>query len=277
MAKSKPKKRKKKKSKRTASNSDIHELYELSVQEPSADCDFVDQAWLEVRGRTARHLREDFCATAITAIEWVRRGSQNTSVGVDIDPEVLAVAERRIKSRLTPAQRKRMRIIEGDVMKTDTGLVDCVLATNFSYFVFKQRNKMKRYFRRVRETLVDDGLFILDAYGGSDSFLEMTEPREVDGFRYVWEQEHYNPITGDVINHITFRFPDGTSIKRAFTYEWRLWTLPEIQEMLKEAGFKDVTVYWEGSDEDGEGNGEFSPSRLGEACPGWVSYIVAAK
>lgn len=270
-------KRKQKKPKRTAATSDKHELYELSVQEPSADCDFVDQAWRELRGRAPRHLREDFCATAITAIEWVRRDPSHTSVGIDIDPDVLAVAEQRVKRRLKPAQRTRMRLVQGDVLKAQTDGVDCVLATNFSYFVFKTRRMMKRYYKRVHEALVDDGLFVLDAYGGSDSFLEMKEPRDVDGFKYVWEQEHYNPITGDVRNHITFRFADGTRLKHAFTYEWRLWTLPEIREMLKESGFRDVTVYWEGSDEDGEGNGEFSPTRIGEACAGWVAYIVAEK
>ena len=33
--------------------------------------------------------------------------------------------------------------------------------------------------------------------------------------------------------------------------------------MLHEAGFRNVTVYWEGEDEDGEGNGEFTPDRQG--------------
>ena len=45
----------------------------------------------------------------------------------------------------------------------------------------------------VREQLTEDGLFILDAYGGSDSFPEMEEDRDLDGFTYVWDQNHYNP------------------------------------------------------------------------------------
>ena len=35
--------------------------------------------------------------------------------------------------------------------------------------------------------------------------------------------------------------------------------LRKLKELLLEAGFSKVTVYWEGEDEDGEGNGEFSP------------------
>ncbi len=55
------------KQRRTAANSDKYDLYELSVQEPEADCDVIEQVWTEIRGRNAAHLREDFCATAITA------------------------------------------------------------------------------------------------------------------------------------------------------------------------------------------------------------------
>ena len=67
-------------------------------------------------------------------------------------------------------------------------------------------------------------------------------------------------------------------MEKAFTYEWRLWTLPEIQEVLKEAGFSKVVVYWEGSDEDSEeGNGEWEVTRCGEACEGLIAYLVAEK
>ncbi|MCZ6787651.1 MAG: class I SAM-dependent methyltransferase [Planctomycetota bacterium] len=268
--------KRKKKGGRTAANSDRHILYEMSVQEPLADCEFIEQAWRDVRGRRPRHLREDFCGTAIAAIEWVKRRKSHTAIGVDLDADVLAIARKRMTRRLKGDQCSRIKLLEEDVTKVKTRKVDTVVAMNFSYFIFKTRRKLKGYFRNAREALVDDGLFIIDVYGGSDSFLEENEKREVDGFTYVWDTEHYNPITGDVINHIHFRFPDGSKIKEAFTYEWRLWTIPELRELLMEAGFKRVDVYWEGTDEDGEGDGEYSVSTRGEACEGWVSYLVAA-
>ena len=169
-------------------------------------------------------------------------------------------------------------MIEGDVLATGTDPVETVLAFNFSYFLFKKRQQLVEYFRSVREQLTEDGLFILDAYGGSDSFLEMEEDRDLDGFTYVWDQNHYNPVNGDVVNHIHFKFPDGTKIMKAFTYEWRLWTLPEIRELLMEAGFRNAVVYWEGTDEETEeGNGEWTEVENGEACEGWVAYLVGIK
>jgi hypothetical protein len=105
----------------------------------------------------------------------------------------------------------------------------------------------------------------------------MNEERDMDGFTYVWDQNHVNPITGDVINYIHFEFPNGSKITRAFTYEWRLWTLPEIQDVLLESGFSKVVVYWEGTDNEGEGDGVWKIDRRGEACAGWVAYIAAMK
>ena len=54
--------------------------------------------------------------------------------------------------------------------------------------------------------------------------------------------------------------------------------LPELREILLEAGFKRVSVYWEGTDEkSGEGNGEWTISERGEACQGWIAYLVAER
>ena len=46
---------------------------------------------------------------------------------------------------------------------------------------------------------------------------------------------------------------------------------------MLDAGFRKATVYWEGEDEDGEGNGEFTPEEKGEADLAWIAYIVAEK
>ncbi len=263
---------------RTAKGSDIHELYELSVQDPGGEIDTIDTIWKDQRGRTATSMREDFCGTAAVAREWVKKRKDNTAIGVDLSREVLDWCRSRIGDQLDDDQRSRLTLIEGDVLESPSESVDTILAFNFSYFLFKKREEVLNYFRKVYDGLGEDGLFILDAYGGSDSFLEMTEDRDLDGFTYVWDQNHYDPVTGNVVNHIHFKFPDGTKIMKAFTYEWRLWTLPEIQEILREAGFRRAVVYWEGTDEDtDEGNGEWSEVQTGEACEGWVAYLVGIK
>lgn len=261
----------------TAATADRHDLYERSVQDTETEIDFLDKVWRERRGRYAKTIREDFCGTAQTSAEWVCRRPSNVAYSVDLDEEVVAWGKTKIDDRLTDEQKERLNIVIEDVRTVDTGIVDSVVAMNFSYFLFKTRAALRAYFEKVHADLTDGGMFVLDAYGGSDSFTEMEEERDLDGFTYVWDQHFYNPINGDVINKIHFRFPDGTEMTDAFIYEWRLWTLPEIQELLVESGFSDVTVYWEGTDEDDEGDGEFEPATCGEACAGWIAYIVADK
>lgn len=272
------KKRAKRNRWRSAANSDRYELYELAVQDAEGECNFIEQAWKERRRRTPHHIREDFCGTALVCREWVRRRRTNTAIGVDLDPNVLDWGLSRSRRKLKPEHLKRITLIKGDVRKVKTKPVDSVLALNFSYFIFKRREELRNYFKTVHRALVKGGLFLLDAYGGSDSYLEIEEPRDLDGFTYIWDQNYVNPITGDVVNHIHFKFPDGSKMNKAFTYDWRLWTLPELQEILREAGFKNVVVYWEGTDpKTGEGNGEWTISNRGEACAGWIAYLVAEK
>ena len=259
----------------TAKTADINDLYERSVQCPESEIDLVFQAWDELKNRKPVSVREDFCGTS--AVAWVRRGDSNTVVGVDINPNILAWAKKRAKEELTPEQQARIMLIEHDIMSLEIDPVDCVLAMNFSYYEFKERDTLLAYFRSVRDSLVDDGLFLLDAYGGSDSFLELDEERDLDGFTYVWDQHYVNPITGAVLNYIHFEFPDGSTIKKAFTYDWRFWTLPEIKDILTDAGFTAVKVFWEGTDDEGGGNGVWSIDDRGEACNGWVAYIAAVK
>jgi hypothetical protein len=104
------------------------------------------------------------------------------------------------------------------------------------------------------------------------------EETPYSGFDYVWDQAAYNPVTGNTKCYIHFKLPKGKTMKRAFTYDWRLWGLPEMIDILKDAGFKNVDAYWEGTDSDtGEGNGIFRRTTRGDDSESWIAYIVAEK
>jgi cyclopropane fatty-acyl-phospholipid synthase-like methyltransferase len=259
-----------------AQQADKHALYENAVQCVEAEIDFVDETFKELRSREASRLREDFCGTANSSCEWIRRRPTNRATGVDLDADVQQWGRDHHLSRLDDEQRTRIELIHGDVLEVETEPVDAVLAMNFSYWVFKQRDLLIRYFRRIHEALVDDGILFLDCFGGYEAFEELKERRKCKGFTYVWHQARYNPITGDYRCKIHFKFKDGSQIKNAFVYDWRLWTLPELSEMLVEAGFR-PSVYWEQADEDGEGSGIFKRTNEGDADAGWIAYLVAEK
>lgn len=257
---------------------DRHELYQQSVQCVEAEIDFVDEMFTEYRNRDARLLREDFCGTGNTACEWVRRRKDNCAFGVDLDREVLDWGRENNIGKLRGKQKDRIELIEQDVLKVKTDPVDIVLAMNFSYWLFMDRKTMKRYFKSVHKSLVEDGIFFLDAFGGYEAPKVLKEKTNHDDFSYIWHQAEFNPINHRMHCKIHFKFPDGSRIDEAFTYTWRLWSLPEIRELLQEAGFSNTTIFMQGYDEEtGEGSGIFEETEVFDAEAGWLCYIVAEK
>ncbi len=268
---------KKKKKQKLADKYDKHDLYEAAVQDVESEIEFVMQTWKSLRKRPLTRVREDFAGTTAAACEFVRRSSKHEAWAVDIDPEVLAWGKAHRVGKLKPAAQARIHLVEANVLHAKTPVVDVLMAMNFSYWMFKTRDLLRSYFQVARDALADDGMLMLDSFGGYDSYRELSEKRDCGHFTYIWNHERYDPITGDMDTRIDFKFKDGSVMKGAFTYHWRLWSLPELRELLEEAGFRKVTIYWQGWDEDGEADGEFKPAEHGEADAGWISYIVAEK
>ncbi len=64
-------------------------------------------------------------------------------------------------------------------------------------------------------------------------------------------------------------------LRRAFTYDWRLWSLPELREVLAEAGFERIEVLWDVAP--GAAETEYVPRRAAAAQAGWLAYVVGRK
>jgi hypothetical protein len=261
-----------------AASADRHTCYELAVQSVEPEIDMVSDTFNSIRKRKPLLIREDFCGTANSSCEWVRRSRNNRAICLDLDQEVLDWGIKNNVSSLKSEQQQRIELLNCDVRKFTGEQADIILAMNFSYQIFETRESLRNYFQKTREGLKDDGILFIDAFGGHESYREIKEKTKYDGFNYYWDQAEYDPITGHMLCYIHFKFPDGSWLKRAFSYEWRLYTLPELQEILYEAGYNNVTVYWEGTDEEtGEGNGEYFPAEHGEDDPSWIVYISAEK
>ncbi len=264
---------------------DRHELYELSVQDPPSEVKFVGQTFKKLRGRPALSMREDFAGTSVFSLEWVRSHKERTAIAVDLDRPTL---DWGLEKRIRPAGEdieRRITLRCANVLDVQPPKVDVAVGFNFSYWCFDTRPAILEYFRAARAGLVDDGMLVLDAYGGTEvPQPEITrrkvqdETGRVNGgkvFTYVWEQIDYNPIDARMNCAIHFEFGDGTRMNRAFSYSWRVWTLAEIHELLLEAGFARVQVWAEREDEEGEGTGRFYPARTLNNDGVWWVYITA--
>ena len=267
---------------------DRHVLYEAAVQGVEYDIDLFQRIYRRHRGKRFTRLREDFCGTAALASAWVRRRPENEAWGVDIEREVLDWARAHRVPRMRNSA-KRLRLIQADVRAAGAPKVDCVCAMNFSYWVFHQRRDLLAYFKSVRRSLRGGGVFVANAFGGTGAEKPLTERTRISPsqsaegdrvppFTYVWEQLTFNPIDHHLTCAIHFRFRDGTQMKRAFFYDWRLWTLPEIRDVMLEAGFKAVHFYIEGWDDTHDlPDDTFRLRTRFENQHGWLACVVGLK
>ncbi|MDH3215981.1 MAG: class I SAM-dependent methyltransferase [Candidatus Krumholzibacteria bacterium] len=267
----------KKKKRRVGPESrDRHRLYEIAVQSPEANIHFCDRIYKKKNGKPPRILKEDFCGTAFLSAEWVKKRQDRMAIGVDLDGDTLRWARQH---NLKPLGKdaSRVTLIRGDVRSMRKTKVDVVVAFNFSYFTFKTVEELRKYFANARDSLAAGGIFVLDIFGGWEAQMDVTDKTRHKGFTYVWDQKGVDPVTNHGLFHIHFKFHGGGGIKRAFVYDWRLWSIPEVRDALLSVGFRSVQVYWEGVDPDTEeGNGIFRLVKRAENCPGWNAFIVAS-
>ena len=256
---------------------DRYAYYHRSVQSTGVDCAFVSSTYRELKGKKAKRMREDFCGAFALCCEWARRSKDHQAYGIDLDPEPLAYGREHYLPKLRPEMRRRVHIEQGSVLTAKLPAVDVVIALNFSYYLFKQRQILRKYFRQAFKGLKQDGIFITDCFGGSDCQQANQERTDFSGFSYFWDQEHFDPVTNEALFQIHFKRKGEKLRKRVFTYDWRMWTIPEIREIMIDVGFRRTHVYWEGTTKKGEGDGKFKRVEEGEECEGWVAYVVGEK
>lgn len=264
-----------KKRKLTARTADRHVLYQESVQDPEGDALYLTRYYRKLTGRELRLLREDFCGTAILSTEFVRLHKENRAIGVDFHAPTLAWGKRNNLSKLSEDQRSRITLLRKNVLAVRSPKAQMIAALNFSYCVFKTRPDVLAYFRNARRSLKPGGLFLIDLYGGPEAEVEQTERTRLKGFTYIWDQSSFDPLSFHTICKIHFEFRDGTRMRNAFIYDWRLWTIPELRELFAEAGFRDIHVLWESTDlKTGRGNGIYRRISRGHADSAYIAYVV---
>lgn len=259
---------------------DRYDYYRRAVQSPEVDVVFLRDTYRELKKREPRDLREDFCGTFAISCEWAKLSPKYRSFGVDLDNEPILYGLSHNLAKLPKSTRDRVHIQQANVLNPGLPKVDIVSAMNFSHYIFKDRSMMKSYFHNAHSTLNVDGLFIVDCFGGPACMKPSREETDHKTFSYIWEQVSFDPVTSEALFHIHFKTKDGKKVRRhnnQFTYDWRMWSILELREMMMETGFRKTHVYWEGTTRNGEGDGIFTRVEKGEECEAWVAYVVGEK
>ncbi|MBI5547728.1 MAG: class I SAM-dependent methyltransferase [Deltaproteobacteria bacterium] len=253
---------------------DRHALYEKAVQDPDFEIELLERC-LKKAGRPARRLREDFSGTALLSATWVEGGPERTAVAVDHDPKVHDWA-RKYRLPALGGAASRLSLVQADVRHGPRGPFDAILALNFSYQAFHTRAALGEYFSHALRALAPGGVLLLDIYGGSLAQQGMVERRRVGGgLTYVWTHWPVEPITHRVRCTIHFERSYGRRLPGAFLYDWRLWTLPEVRDLLEEVGFVDVDVLWDVEPPGVEPR--YRSRRHGKNQGTWLAYLAAGR
>lgn len=217
-----------------------HDLYERCVQRPAALVPLL----AALHGQSPRILAEDFCGTAALSREWLRAIPSSTAFATDHDREMIAAARERCES-------SHLHLIHANVLEAAHERADIIFVGNYSIGELHDRTTLLRYLSDTRSRLRSNAIFVCDTYGGEAAFrvgaIQRLIPHDDNSrIRYTWEHRQANAFTGMVTNAIHFRIERDANIiyelTDAFTYHWRLWSVPELTDALLEAGFARVEV-----------------------------------
>lgn len=261
----------------------ILDLYRLAVQHPSAEVSFLLRAYSHYRdGALPTKLKEDFAGTSVVAAEWVGFAEDHRAIAVESHGPTLRWAQRLAKRQLND-RAEDLHFVEADVLDITAPRVDVIAALNFSAFIYHTRDDLRNYFRHARRSLSRDGILAIDVYGGRGAMrvgeqkVRIT-PEDADPFTYHWDQRACDEVTAKVDCRIHFTLSDGQLVQSAFRYDWRLWTLPELVELMNEAGFSSAEVWCdEYSEHSGTSDGYFRPMPNMPAREDFVAYVIGVK
>lgn len=271
---------------------DALELYRWAVQDPITQARVLQLVYARTfPGRVPTLLREDFAGTAMDSVAWIALSEGRQALAVEVDGPTIEWARARAQALLGP-RADQLTFVHGDVRQVgppDVPTAHVIAALNFSMLGFLERSVMRAYFEHARRSLHEHGVFVANVFGGPERMRAHERATIVAGrtglpgetppapFEYRWEQHAYDALTAqfDCRMHFAPCGGSGTSSTDAFRYRFRLWALPELVEIAREAGFRDVQVWQHTHD---QATGVFlGPVAKLEAADRWTAYLVAAK
>ncbi len=267
---------------------DRHMLYEVAVQGPDWDLDFIERIAERHSGRVPRRFREDFCSTAALATAWAMRHPENEAWAVDLDAEPLSWAKRH-RLPYSKSAAGRVHLVRSDVRRPQRPLADVACALNFSWWVFHARADLVAYLRAARASLRPKGALVMNMFGGTRAERKLVERTRKaagngpdgtmhEGFTYIWDQASFDAVSRRLLAYIHFEMRDDKRVRRAFTYDWRMWTLPELRECAEEAGFRGFEVWTEGwAAGKRTHNGVLYPRITLDNDDCWIAYAVLVR
>ncbi|QDU33076.1 hypothetical protein KS4_11170 [Poriferisphaera corsica] len=260
-------------------------LYRSAVQHPEAEVAFLERVYMHYfEGEQPTLLREDFAGTCAISSAWVMMDEDNRALAIEIDYPTAVWADKFISHEIQERSEDVIILVD-DVMNVNEPEVEIVASMNFSTLIYHSKLELIAYFKHVRKCLLDNGIFVMDVFGGAGSKQvgvqerAMVVPGEQDlKIKYQWEQRSYDARNQRIDCRIHFERENGERLVDAFCYDWRLWSLADLQAMMIEAGFDDSEVWCDVyNTEIGQSDGYYKPADVYPDRQDWIAYVVGVK
>ena len=280
---------------------DLLELYRWAVQDPETHATVLRVMFERLHpGHRPEVLREDFAGTSAEAVAWLALASGRRALAGDCDAPTVDWARRRAR-RILGARADGLQCVEADVMAVAPPAVppaDIVSVLNFSVLYLREPEQLRSYLRHACRCLARPGVLVLNLFGGTGALEPYTDrhaitPRPrlaseaaIPAFEYLWEQRVVDKASRRLDCRIHFRIPNPSvpgetlELRDAFRYDWRLWSVAELIEALRDAGFDDVQL-WRHTYDPARGAagvflGAVPPDAL-SSLHRWTAYLVASR
>jgi len=175
------------------------------------------------------------CGQGRHGIELGRRGYEVT--GVDLSEYLLDVAAARAR-----AAGVKLRLVKGDMREPLAGAgFDIALSLFTSFGYFSDEADDSKVLRAVVDMLHPGGRFLLEVLNGQRE-RERFEPRQwfAVGKTAVMEERHLDQGGRRLVVQRTVSTPNA---RETDLHAIRLYSGPELEAALREAGFADVRLY----------------------------------
>lgn len=204
--------------------------------------DYVERIFERFR-RGPKKILDLACGTGIPTILFARRGYQVT--GIERSEEMLAVLKEKIDDL-------PIKIINADIRCFSVPEpADAAISLYDSINYLLTEEDLIRCFLCVYKALVPEGIMVFDmntVYGLEKQWGNQTFTRENEELVSIW-QCHFDPKTMISTLHLVFweKLPDGTTgEKYEEVHQERAYTVKEVKEALKRAGFSRTRFFHHG-------------------------------
>ena len=280
---------------------DTLELYRWAVQDPETHAIVLRTMYEQLRpGRHPVVLREDFAGTSAESVAWVLLQPGGRAVAVDLDEPTLEWAHRRAVRLLGPLAA-RIAFVPGDVRSVGppgVSTADIISVLNYSILYQREPGELHSYLRHAIECLAPDGILVLNLFGGAPAvqpgitrhqvtpLSRLSTEAPIPAFEYLWEVRSFDHTSQRLDCCIHFVVPDASApggsreVRDAFTYDWRLWSVPEIVGACIQAGFSSAQLWRHTYDPSKGAAGVFLGPVEPDSLPvteKWSAYIVACR